>query len=95
MLFYFSVSLTFWRDRVVKDAVNIFGGLKSIIKLFGNNLMHNYMFSVIYKLGKITSFAIFLFQLWAFTNGGLAYTCFELNLMQKAAFIKSYDIIRL
>ena len=61
MLFYFSVSLTFWRDRVVKDAVNKFGGPKSIIKLSNNNLMHNYMFSVIYKLRKMTSFAIFLF----------------------------------
>ena len=57
--------------------------------------MHNYMFSVIYKLEKMTSFAIFLFQFWAFTNGKLAYTCFELDLMQKAAFIKSYNIIRL
>ena len=63
MLFYFSVSLTFWRDGVVKDVVNKFGGLKSIIKLFSNNLMQNYIFSVIYKLGKMTSFAIFLFQL--------------------------------
>ena len=63
MLFYFSVSLTFWRDRVVKDVANKFGGLKSIIKLLNNNLMHNYMFNVIYKLGKMTSFAIFLFQL--------------------------------
>ena len=62
MLFYFSVSLTFWRDKVVKDVVNKFGGPKSIIKLFSNNIMHSYMFSVIYKLGKITSFAIFLFQ---------------------------------
>ena len=79
----------------VKSVVNKFGGPKSIIKLSSNNLMHNYMFSVIYKLGKIASFAIFLFQLWAFTNGGLAYTCFELDLMQKAAFIKSYNIIRL
>ena len=95
MLFYFSVSLTFWRDRVVKDVFNKFGGPKSIIKLSSNNLMHSYMFNIIYKLGKITSFAIFLFQLWAFINDGLAYTCFELNLMQKAAFIKSYDIIRL
>ena len=78
----------------VKSVVNKFGGPKSIIKLFGNNLMHNYMFNVIYKLEKITSFAIFLFQLWAFTNGGLAYTCFKLDLMQKVAFIKSYNIIR-
>ena len=62
MLFYFSVSLTFWRDRVVKDVFNKFGGPKSIIKLSSNNLMHNYMFSIIYKLGKMTSFAIFLFQ---------------------------------
>ena len=95
MLFYFRVSLTFWRDQVVKDVVNKFGGPKSIIKLSNNNLMHNYMFSVIYRLGKMTSFAIFLFQLWAFTNGGLAYTCFESDLMQKAAFIKSYITIRL
>ena len=95
MLFYFSISLTFWRDRVVKDVINIFGGSKSIIELSSNNLMHNYMFSVIYKLGKITFFGVFLFQLWAFINGGLAYTCFELDLMQKAAFIKSYNIIRL
>ena len=63
MLFYFSVSLTFWRDRVIKDVVNKFGVPKSIIKLFSNNLMHNYTFSVIYKLGKMTSFVIFLFQL--------------------------------
>ena len=48
---------------VVKDAINKFGGLKSIIKLSNNNLIHNYMFSVIYKLEKMTSFAIFLFQL--------------------------------
>ena len=95
MLFYFSVSLTFWRDQVIKDVVNKFGGSKSIIKLSSNNLMHNCMFSIIYKLGKMTSFAIFLFQLWAFINGGLAYTCFEPDLMQKAAFIKSYNIIRL
>ena len=61
MLFYFSVSFTFWRDRVVKGAVNKFGGSKSIIKLSSNNLMHNYMFNVIYKLEKMTSFAIFLF----------------------------------
>ena len=47
----------------VKSVVNKFGGLKNIIKLSSNNLMHNYMFSVIYKLGKMTSFAIFLFQL--------------------------------
>ena len=79
----------------VKSVVNKFGGPKSIIKLFSNNLMHNYMFSVVYKLGKMTSFAIFLFQLWAFTNDGLAYTCFELDLMQEAAFIKSYNVIRL
>ena len=79
----------------IKSVVNKFGGPKSIIKLFINNLMHNYMFSVIYKLGKMTSFAIFLFQLWAFTNSVLAYTCLELNLMQKAAFIKSYNIIRM
>ena len=45
----------------VESVVNKFDGPKSIIKLFSNNLMHNYMFSVIYKLGKITSFAIFLF----------------------------------
>ena len=63
MLFYFSVSLTFWTDRVVNDVVNKFGGPKSIIKLSSNNLMHNYMFNVINKLGKMTSFAIFLFQL--------------------------------
>ena len=63
MLFYFSVSLTFWRDRVIKDVVNEFGSLKSIIKLSSSNLMHDYMFSVVYKLGKMTSFAIFLFQL--------------------------------
>ena len=63
MLFYFSVSLTFWRDRVIKDVVNKFGGLKSIIKLSSNNLMHNYMFSVLYKLEEMTSLAIFLFQL--------------------------------
>ena len=50
-------------DINIKDVVNKFGGLKSIIKLSSNNLMHNYMFSVIYKLGKMTSFAIFLFQL--------------------------------
>ena len=61
MLFYFSVSLTFWRDKVVKDVVNKFGGLKSTIKLSSNNFMHNYMFNVIYKLGKMTVFAIFLF----------------------------------
>ena len=61
MLFHFNVSLTFWRDQVVKDVVNKFGGLKSIIKLSSNNLMHNYMFSVIYKLEIMTSFAIFLF----------------------------------
>ena len=79
----------------VKSFVNKFGGPKSIIKLSSNNLMNNYMFSVIYKLRKMTLFAIFLFQLWAFINGGLAYTCFELDLMQKAAFIKSYNIIRL
>ena len=95
MLFYFSVSLTFWRDKVVKDVVNKFGGLKSIIKLSSNNLMHNYMFSVLYKLEEMTSFAIFLFQLWAFINGELAYTCFESDLMQKVAFIKSYNINRL
>ena len=65
----------------VNSVVNKFGGSKSIIKLSSNNLMHNYMFSVIYKLGKMTSFAIFLFQLWAFTNGGLAYACFESDLM--------------
>ena len=47
----------------VKSVVNKFGGPKSIIKLSSNNLMHNYMFSVIYKLGIMTSFAIFLFQL--------------------------------
>ena len=64
----------------VKSVVNKFGGPNSIIKLSSNNLMHNYMFSVIYKLGKMTSFAIFLFQLWAFTNDRLAYTCFELYL---------------
>ena len=63
MLFYFGVSLTFWRDKVVKDVINKLGGPKSIIKLSSNNLMHNYMFSVIYKLGKMSSFAIFLFQL--------------------------------
>ena len=79
----------------IKSVVNKFGGPKSIIKLSSNNLMHNYMFSVIYKLGKMTSFTIFLFQSWAFTSSGLAYTCFEPDLMQKAAFIKSYNIIRL
>ena len=47
----------------VKSVVNKFGGPNSIIKLSSNNLMHNYMSSVIYKLGKMTSFAIFLFQL--------------------------------
>ena len=47
----------------VKSVVNKFGGPKSIIKLSSNDLMHNYMFSIIYKLGKMTSFAIFLFQL--------------------------------
>ena len=45
----------------MKSVVNKFGGLKSIIKLSSNNLMHNYIFSVIYKLGKMISFAIFLF----------------------------------
>ena len=79
----------------VKSIFNKFGGPKSIIKLFNNNLMHNYMFSVLYKLKEITYLAIFSFQLWAFTNGGLAYTCFESDLMQKVAFIKSYNIIRL
>ena len=47
----------------VKSVVNKFGGLKSIIKLSSNILMDNYMFNIIYKLGKMTSFAIFLFQL--------------------------------
>ena len=47
----------------IKSVVNKFGGSKSTIKLSSNNLMHNYMFSVLYKLRKITSFAIFLFQL--------------------------------
>ena len=47
----------------VKSVVNEFGGLECIIKLFSNNLVHNHMFSVIYKLGKMTSFVIFLFQL--------------------------------
>ena len=47
----------------IKSVVNKFGGPKSIIKLSSNNLMHNYMFNIIHKLGKITSFAIFLFQL--------------------------------
>ena len=47
----------------IKSVVNKFGGPNSIIKLSSNNLMHNYMFNVIHKLGKITSFAIFLFQL--------------------------------
>ena len=46
---------------MVKSAVNKFGGLDSIIKLSSNNLMHNYMFSVSYKLEKMTPFAIFLF----------------------------------
>ena len=78
-----------------KECCNKFDGPKSIIKPSNNNLKHNYMFSVIYKLGKMTSFAIFLFQLWAFTNGVLAYTCLKPDLMQKAAFIKSYNIIRL
>ena len=41
MLFYCSVFWTFWRDRVVKGAINKFGGLDSIIKLFSNYLMHN------------------------------------------------------
>ena len=45
----------------VKSVINKFGGPKSIIELSSNNLMHNYMFSVIYKLEKITSVAIFLF----------------------------------
>ena len=48
---------------VVKSVVNKFGGPKSIIKLSSSNLMHNYMFSEVYKLGKMTSFAVFLFQL--------------------------------
>ena len=65
----------------VKSVVNKFGGPKSIIKLSSNNLMYNYMFNIIYILGKMTYFAIFLFQLWAFTNGGLAYTCFEPDMM--------------
>ena len=47
----------------VKSVINKFGGSKSIIKLSNNNLMYNYMFSIIYKLGKMTSFASFLFQL--------------------------------
>ena len=47
----------------VKNVFNKFVGPESIIKLSSNNLMHDYMFSVIYKLGKITFFAIFLFQL--------------------------------
>ena len=46
----------------VKSVVNKFGGPKSTIKLSSNNLMHNYMFSVIYKLGKMTSFAISCFN---------------------------------
>ena len=54
MLFYFSISLTFWRDRVVKDVINKFGGPKSIIKLSSNNLMHNYMFSVIQWVKKLS-----------------------------------------
>ena len=61
MLFYCNVSWTLCRDRVVKGAINEFGGLNSIIKLSSNSLMHNYMFSVSYKLEKITPFAIFLF----------------------------------
>ena len=47
----------------VKSVVNKFGGPKCIIKLSSNNLMHNYMFNVIYKLRIMTSFAIFLFKL--------------------------------
>ena len=50
----------------VKSVVNKFGGPKSIIKLFSNNLMHNYMFSVIYKLGKITFFCYFLVLIVSF-----------------------------
>ena len=44
----------------VKSIVNKFSGLNSIIKLFSNNLMHNYMFSVIYKLKKNNIFCYFL-----------------------------------
>ena len=51
------------------------------------------MFNITYKLGKVTPFTICLFQLWAFINGELIYTCFKLNLMQKAIFIKRCDII--
>ena len=47
---------------MVKSAVNKFGGLDSIIKLSSNNLMHNYMFSVSYKLEKMTPFAFFCFN---------------------------------
>ena len=46
----------------VKRFVNKSGGPKSIIKLSSNNLMHNYMFNVIYKLEKMTSFAISCFN---------------------------------
>ena len=62
MLFYCSISWTFWRDRVVKDAINKFDGLNSIIKLSSNNLIHNWMFGITYKLRKITPFAIFYFN---------------------------------
>ena len=41
---------------MVKSAVNKFGGLNSIIKLSSDNLMHNYMFNVLYKLEKMTPF---------------------------------------
>ena len=33
--------LNFWRDRVVKDAIDKFGGLNSIIKFSSINLIHN------------------------------------------------------
>ena len=47
---------------MVKSAVNKFGGLDSIIKLFSNNLMHNYMFSVSYKLEKKHLLLFFCFN---------------------------------
>ena len=61
MLFYCSVAWTFQRDKVVKDAINKFGGINIIIKLSSNYLMHNKMLNITYKLGKMTPFAIFLF----------------------------------
>ena len=81
-------------DRVRDDIVDEMGSLNSIVKLPSGDLAQNGLFVLIRKLGRATSFAVFLVYIKFLldpTNSGLPQASFRLDLTQGIAFMKKGD----